>query len=426
MKWLMRLGFAVMAATLCGVGVANAWHLTGRVFCDANGLPLASVQIVVVSTDPGVPFTGTGTTDETGAYTITLLDFPESYHVVANVSQNETIVTPASGFYDFTTDASDFDIARDWVIASPACAQEACWLTGGGTKFSSVTGTLLGTSVKQDNFGGNVNPGCSPTAGDGGNWNDIDAQLKLHFHGTAIQVVRCGNVDGIPPGSTSPVTPFNFIEFQGTGTLKGIQGNKADYGTIYFFGRAEDRNEPGSNGAKAGSLIDRYFLNVFSNPSDPVGSSLMLVDGDGDPATVDPVMITDGNLQIHVSSCDTPPISTDLAPKGGRASSRPALTGEGASTVPGELWLAAATPNPTRTQAGVRLGLPRDANVALGVYDVTGRLVRELASGWLSAGVHSLVWDLRSARGESVPAGVYFLRLGVEGQVVSRNVAVVR
>ena len=108
---------------------------------------------------------------------------------------------------------------------------------------------------------------------------------------------------GIVPGSTSPVTPYNFIRFRGTGTLRGIKGNNADYGTVHFFARAEDRGEPGSQGGAG----DRYMLHVYSNPADPVGSTLLLVDQDANPGSIDPVVVTGGNLQLHISSCDNPP-----------------------------------------------------------------------------------------------------------------------
>ena len=126
---------------------------------------------------------------------------------------------------------------------------------------------------------------------------------KRHVQGLQIRVVRCGNVPGIPAGSESPVTPYNFIEFEGTGVVKGIHGNK-EAGlptTINFFARAEDRNEPGSNGAKDGALVDRYFIHAWSG-----AQTWLLVDIDGNPATIDPVTITDGNLQIHISSCAVP------------------------------------------------------------------------------------------------------------------------
>ena len=50
--------------------------------------------------------------------------------------------------------------------------------------------------------------------------------------------------------------------------------------------------------------VDRYFLHVIGDAGDPIGSTLLLVDVDEDPATVDPVMLTGGNLQIHISSCE--------------------------------------------------------------------------------------------------------------------------
>jgi hypothetical protein len=177
-----------------------------------------------------------------------------------------------------------------------------CWLTAGGVKFSPlVGGNLAEYRGPKDNVGGNVYPGCSPDAGDGGSWTHIAHREKLHFHGTDITVFECGNVHGIEPGSESPVTPYNYIEFTGTGTLKGIHGNKDDYGTVCFFARAEDRNEPGNEkalGVDGGDDIDRYFLSVYE--CDDMDDELLLFDnGNREPET-----ITGGNFQIHISSCD--------------------------------------------------------------------------------------------------------------------------
>ena len=176
-----------------------------------------------------------------------------------------------------------------------------CWLTAGGVKFSPLAGgNLAEYRGPKDNVGGNVYPGCSPDAGDGGSWTHIAHRDKLHFHGTDITVLECGNVPGIEHGSESPVTPYNYIEFTGIGTLKGIAGNKDDYGTVCFFARAEDRNEPGNEkalGVNGGDDIDRYFMSVYDCASEV---ELLLFDnGNREPET-----ITGGNFQIHISSCD--------------------------------------------------------------------------------------------------------------------------
>jgi len=286
----------VVVSVLLGLfstGQAWAWSFHGNVYCDGTGLPLAGVTVQVVGVD--VQFSATRTTDANGHYYIDLPDLPASYQ---GSLPGSTVISPSSGAFTVTDANTSGSI--DWVVSNPNCSQLGCWLTGGGTKFDSVTGTLVAQHGPQQNFGGNVNPSCSPYPGDGGQWNHVDHGKKLHFQGTAIRVVRCGNIDGIPPGSESPVTPYNFIEYQGTGTLKGIKGNKVDYGTVCFFSRAEDRNEPGSNGASDGTLKDRYYINITNCST---GETLLFLDIDGDPATVDPTAITGGNLQIHASSC---------------------------------------------------------------------------------------------------------------------------
>jgi hypothetical protein len=415
------LALAATALIVCA-NAALAWHLDGHVYCAGTGLPLAGVTIDVANSDGGEPFSATGTTDENGYYFIALFDTPRDYQATADVPSGTTVTTPVSGSYLFSTTDNDFEIHRDWVLDSPACSNGACWLTGGGAKFSNITNTNLGEYTRVFNWGGNVNPGCSPTAGQGGEWNNLDVEHKLHFHGTAMHVVRCGNVDGIPPGSTSPVTPFNFIEWEGVGTLKGIKGNKVDAGVVYFFARAEDRNEPGSNGQRDGAGKDRYFLNVYSDPNDPAGSSLMLVDQDGDPSTVDPIVITDGNLQIHITSCDFTAAATQ-APATSRMT-RNNTPVESAIALPHDLALSSAWPNPSLQFAGMRFSLPHDANVSLSIFDVSGRRVADLASGVYTAGDHGISWNLRSRDGQRVGGGVYFARLVVEGKMLSRSLVV--
>jgi len=229
-----------------------------------------------------------------------LPDAPGSYKIT--LTGNTTpVISPTSLTFSLTEAVNTAKI--DILLDGQACTELKCWLTGGGVKFSPITRTPLAEKGPLHNFGGNVNPSCDPDPGDGGQWTHIAHDAKLHFTGTQIRVVRCGNVADHPPGSTSPVTPYNFIEFEGTGTLKGVSGNKADYGTVTFFARAEDRNEPGgeAGGNNSGSYIDRYFLRV----ADGGGTTRLLVDTDGNAVTVDPISITGGNLQLHISSCAT-------------------------------------------------------------------------------------------------------------------------
>jgi flagellar hook assembly protein FlgD len=62
--------------------------------------------------------------------------------------------------------------------------------------------------------------------------------------------------------------------------------------------------------------------------------------------------------------------------------------------------------------------------VHIGIYDVRGRLIRELANSRLeTAGWHSISWDGLATTHEKMSGGAYFARLETaEGQQVQRVV----
>lgn len=308
---------------LLSSGQALAWHADGRVLCDANqsgsidagDLPLNNygytpvINILNTANDRFDAITG-----DDGTFYKALPDVDDDYTMTLDPSSlpaDATIAQPAGGTYSFSLNDPAWAVTRNFLVDSEVChspvVADKCWLTGGGVKFSNITDTYVAEHGPRDNMGGNVFPSCDPDPGNGGQWNHVSHIAKLHFLGTDIETVRCGNVPGIEEGSESPVTPYNFIEFQGTGRLTGIKGNKVNNSNVHFFARAEDRNEPGSRGAKDGIDVDRYYIHVFSDPADPDGTTLMLLDGDGNSATLDPTPITGGNLQMHISSCDNPP-----------------------------------------------------------------------------------------------------------------------
>ena len=62
----------------------------------------------------------------------------------------------------------------------------------------------------------------------------------------------------------------------------------------------------------------------------------------------------------------------------------------------------------------------------VGLYDVSGRLVRWIARGSYPAGIHTALWDGSNEDGRPVPAGVYFLRLTTGREQETKKVTVVR
>src|SRR5580765_4336513 len=77
-------------------------------------------------------------------------------------------------------------------------------------------------------------------------------------------------------------------------------------------------------------------------------------------------------------------------------------------------------PNPSRGPLAFRYDLPRAGPVRIDVFDVEGRRVARPLDAIQSAGPHELRWDALD-RGHARTAGVYFVRLGTSGRVITRR-----
>src|SRR5207247_669095 len=142
---------------------------------------------------------------------------------------------------------------------------------------------------------------------------------------------------------------------------------------------------------------------------------VLLVDVDGNPATQDPTAIFHGNLQIHISGCDKAP-RPGLVPLPDEIGNALDET----SSLPAELSFGLPRPNPTGTGMTLQYSLPKDALVSAKVFDVAGRVVRDLGDGPVAAGVHVLSWDLQNDSGQRVSPGLFFVRLA-RGPFVTRR-----
>lgn len=87
------------------------------------------------------------------------------------------------------------------------------------------------------------------------------------------------------------------------------------------------------------------------------------------------------------------------------------LTGDDTPEAPAATYLAQNFPNPFNPTTQIAYGLAAPAHVSLRIYDVSGRLVRELVDADREAGVFTETWNGRDTRGAQVASGIYFYRL---------------
>ena len=84
-------------------------------------------------------------------------------------------------------------------------------------------------------------------------------------------------------------------------------------------------------------------------------------------------------------------------------------------------------PNPFNPSTEIRFEIPGEGSaIDLAVYDIAGRRVAGLASGFVAGGSHSVVWRGRDDAGRSVGSGVYFYRLEADGFVESRKLLLLK
>lgn len=78
----------------------------------------------------------------------------------------------------------------------------------------------------------------------------------------------------------------------------------------------------------------------------------------------------------------------------------------------------------------IRYEIPQTSNstqhVELSIYNTQGQLVRTLVDATKAPGNYTSTWDVRNARGEHVPSGVYIYRVKAGAWRMARRLVVVR
>lgn len=83
-------------------------------------------------------------------------------------------------------------------------------------------------------------------------------------------------------------------------------------------------------------------------------------------------------------------------------------------------------PKPARGNVTIRYTLSKELVADLSVYDVQGRLVAQLTQEKQTVGDYSVTWHGDDARGNAVPAGIYFCKLVTEDATAIEKIILVK
>lgn len=99
---------------------------------------------------------------------------------------------------------------------------------------------------------------------------------------------------------------------------------------------------------------------------------------------------------------------------------------ERVSPMPKAFTLGQNYPNPFNPMTNISFTLPEAVKAELVVFNMLGQRVRTLANEVRSAGTHMAVFDGRDDRGSQLPSGIYFYRMRVGKEVVTKQMMFIK
>lgn len=159
---------------------------------------------------------------------------------------------------------------------------------------------------------------------------------------------------------------------------------------------------------------DRLYF-VYGSYYYNYGTDLFSVDGTGSDLAVVHLDALDGIDSLEFNPADPGVMYLGLEAED------VSLQETGRSAAPSAGLELAASPNPFNPKTTISFRLPRDAEVALDVFDLSGRKVSTLVDGLLEAGDYAIPWN-----GSGCASGVYLYRLTADGVARSGRMMLIK
>jgi hypothetical protein len=83
-------------------------------------------------------------------------------------------------------------------------------------------------------------------------------------------------------------------------------------------------------------------------------------------------------------------------------------------------------PNPFNPTTSISFDVFELSNISLNIYDLNGRLVKNLMSGNLSQGTYNIAWNGKNANGASVAGGVYLYSITSNNSTIVKKMSLIK
>jgi hypothetical protein len=187
-----------------------------------------------------------------------------------------------------------------------------------------------------------------------------------------------------------------------------LPGRQADYRTLISSGPFAELAPGESISYQVALVLGGSFEEMLTNAAEAVVTYQGIsYDRDGDPANGE-------EFTVHWLREDEAPVSV-----------------EDPLEEPEDLPIIShvrlsASPNPFNPQVALSMELPAVDQALLQVFDLRGRLVDTVWDGAYPGGSRTLTWQARDLQGQTLPSGVYQVRLIADGHVVHKRITLLR
>jgi hypothetical protein len=374
-------------------------QITGQITDSVTNEPVASVAITAT------PGGATAVSDENGEYSLLLFRDDVAELSIARFGYSAASITnvPIDAPVDVTLDPDPGDTTVAWYQFDGNGEDSSghgydFFLTETDPEWEDVyqfswPEGIEGQAMTAPRYSGkqfrwNAVPGYQVGYPGEGDWTVeiwVYAKSGMSFANALMHKSYFLGIRGIIPGPTTP--PPNSAMFIFDGTLIHAPVGQMDGRWVHLAGVYRYRES-------MRLYIDGVLAAEESMPNEPSRfpyAPMQIPYQNNDPVTVD-------GLRISAAALD--PMEFMLK-----------VTSVEDGATPLVFSLGTNYPNPFNPTTTIPFTLPEDGFTTLVIHNLLGQQVRELVTGRMQPGEHTVVWDGRNDDGASVASGVYLSRL---------------
>ncbi|MGD9547814.1 MAG: FlgD immunoglobulin-like domain containing protein [Candidatus Krumholzibacteriia bacterium] len=201
---------------------------------------------------------------------------------------------------------------------------------------------------------------------------------------------------------------------EAVGLAADLPGQRAAWSEVTF-------NEPIASESSSLFLIMQY-PDGYASPDSGLEMGVGYITGEGQGCYF---VSSDGDSWIKVASRCQLLVEPVFCVRDSSMLSKSMQPEEDTPSIPKEFSVK-SYPNPFNPVTTIEVGLPKATDCSIKIYDIRGRMVKNLYMGREEAGIAKFTWDGTDGRGQTTGSGVYFAVVKTEEKAFNQRLVLIK